>query len=195
MRPDPAPAIRDFATIQKVLLTLAVGTVLAFPCHAGTVSIGPSIGFDMYSANGSSSIVIAAPAGNDLLFGGLKPGLRLGLRDATGQNTVFTDLSMVAFSGSGFSLHTFSGTLNYARAFREGSSPYITGGLGFSNYGGDGYSETAFLVGGGVGFRKELGHGNGAVRLEGRYDRASSADFSVPLNILGLRVGFDLDLM
>ena len=179
---------------RSIPVALALAAVLALPCHAATVSIGPSIGFDMYSANGSSSVVIAAPAGSDVLFGGLRPGLRVGVRDATGQNTVFTDLSMVAFSGSGVSLHSVSGTLNYAYAFREGTSPYVTGGLGFANFGGDGYSETTTLLGGGVGMRQVLGHGHGAVRIEGRYDRASSADSSVPLNILGLRVGFDLDL-
>ena len=187
--------VRHTRSMKTISAALVIGIMFAIPSHAATVSIGPSIGFDMYSANGSSSIVIAAPAGNDLLFGGLKPGLRLGVRDATGRNTVFTDLSMVTFSGSGLSLHTFSGTLNYAYAFREGSSPYVTAGLGFSNYGGDGYSETATLVGGGVGMRQVLGHGHGAIRIEGRYDRASSQDFSEPLNILGLRVGFDLDLM
>jgi hypothetical protein len=180
--------------MRQVASVLVLGIVLAIPSHAATLSIGPSVGLDIYSASGSSTLIVTAPAGGDALFGGLKPGLRLAIRDETGRHTVFTDVSMVSLSGSGSSLHVLSGTINYAHAFREGTSPYVTGGLGFANVGYDGYSETATMFGGGVGGRFVLGHGHGAVRLEARYDRADSPEFSEPLNILGLRVGFDLDL-
>ena len=180
--------------MRKIAATLVIGIVLAVPSHAATLSIGPSVGFDLYSANGSTSVIVSAPTGSDFLFGSLKPGLRIGVRDATGRNTVFTDVSLMAFSNSGSTLHMFSGTLNYARAFREGTSPYVTAGIGFSNLGGEGSSETITLVGGGVGVRHPLEHGHGAIRLEGRYDRADSGDFSEPLNIIGVRLGFDLDL-
>ncbi len=190
---DPRPS-RHTRSMMKISAALVVGIVLALPCHAATVTIGPSVGFDVYSSNGNSTVIVTAPDGSDALLGGLKPGLRVGVRDATGMNTVFTDVSLMAISSSGSTLHTFSGTINYAHAFHDGTSPYVTGGIGFANFGGDGYSETATMFGGGVGQRLVLGHGHGAVRLEARYDRATSNDFSVPLNILGLRVGFDLDL-
>jgi hypothetical protein len=180
--------------MKKFAPVLVIGIALAIPSHAATLSIGPSVGFDVYSASGSSLVVVSAPVGSDVIIGGLRPGLRLGLRDATGQHTAFTDVSMMSLSGSGSTWSSFSGTINYAYAFREGTSPYITAGIGFANTSFDNDSETATMIGGGVGVRRALGHGHGAVRLEGRYDRADSQSFSEPVNILGMRVGFDLDL-
>ena len=98
----------------KIVPALVIGVVLALPCHAATLGIGPSVGFDEYGSQGESFMVITAPGGTDVLFGGLKPGLRLALRDATTHHTIFTDVSLMVYSGSGTSLHAFSGTLNYA---------------------------------------------------------------------------------
>ena len=100
----------------------------------------------------------------------------------------------MALSGAGTSLHVVSCTLNYAFAFKTGSSPYVTAGLGFANLGSDGASETITLLGVGLGGRHRLGHDHGAIRVEARYDRAKPEQPSDPVNVVGVRVGFDLDL-
>ena len=178
-----------------VLALCLAGPVLdGSPAQAATWTIGPSIGFDVYSASGGSSVVLSAPSGAEQLLGGFRPGLRVGARDASERHLVFADLGALSLTGTGSSFQAVSGTINYAHAFMAGSSPYVTAGVGFSYVGVDGSSEVATLMGLGLGMRQRLGHGHGAIRVEGRYDRASNPDFVEPLNILGVRVGFDLDL-
>ncbi len=179
---------------MRVSLLVFVMTLFALPCHAMTWTIGPGIGFDVYSASGESFLVVAAPSGTDILFGGFRPGLRIGAWDVNLRNQVFTDVSFMSYSGSGLTLHAFSGTFNYAYAFKSGSSPYLTAGIGFANFGGDGSSDTATMFGVGVGGRHRLSHGHGGIRIEARYDRADAPQFVEPINIVGVRFGFDLDL-
>ena len=176
-----------------VLVTLSLG--LAVTARAATWSIGPSIGFDVMSSNGSSLAVLAAPSGSDAFVFGARPGLRTGFTGESQHHQLFFDTGLVALSGSGSSLLVMSGTINYAYFFHSGSSPYVTLGLGGTYLGFDSSSEVLTLYGLGLGGRHRLGHGHGAIRLEARYDRATSPDaFSDPLNILGVRIGFDLDL-
>ena len=68
---------------------------------------------------------------------------------------------------------------------------WLTLGLGFSRISFEGDSQTSVLYGGGVGIRERLRHGHGSVRI----DRADSQEsYSEPVNIIGVHVGFDLDL-
>lgn len=177
---------------RNVVTMFAFLAVLAVPSHAATWSIGPSLGFDILKqGSGDAVMVLAVPSGTDLaLVGGVRPGLRLGLRDRTNQHQVFTDLGIMTIAGGGSTFNVTSASLNYA----IGRAPYFTAGFGFVSFGGDGSNETISTVGFGVGGRHRLAHGKGRVRVEGRYDRADSSGFSEPINIFGARVGFDLDL-
>jgi len=173
----------------------AAALCLALPSHAATWSIGPSMGFDLYTLRGQSYIIVTAPSGTDVLFGGYRPGLRLGAWDQNLRHQVFSDFDVMTYSGSGLTLHALTATINYAYAFGEGSAPYVTAGLGFANLGADGNSDTATMYGLGVGGRHLLSHRGGSIRVEARFDRANPPGaFAEPVNILGMRVGFDLHL-
>jgi hypothetical protein len=176
---------------RDVFMMLAMLAVFALPARAATWSIGPSLGFDIYKGAGDAVFVLAVPSGTDLAFGGgLRPGLRLALRDRTNQHQVFSDFGITTIAGGGFSANVTAASLNYA----IGRAPYFTFGLGFLNFSGDISGETVTTIGFGVGGRHRLAHGHGRVRVEGRYDRADASGFSEPINIIGVRVGFDLDL-
>jgi len=183
---------------RSIGLAAALALGFAIPARAATWTIGPSVGFDVYSSSlsstGQSTFIFSAPSGGEQLLGGLRPGLRVGAWDESERHQVFADVGALMLSASGSSFHVVSSTINYAYAFRAGSSPYLTAGVGFSTAGADGNSETATLMGLGLGMRQRLGHGHGAIRIEGRYDRATPEQSSESLNILGVRVGFDLDL-
>ena len=179
---------------RNVVTLFAILVAFAIPARAATWSIGPSVGFDIYKGSGDALLVVSAPAGTDLLFGGVKPGLRLGLRDRTGHQQVFSDMGITSVTGGGVTLHTTSASLNYAYAFRSGSSPYVTAGFGFTSFGADGSSESITTVGFGFGGRNRLRHGHGAIRVEARYDHADLPSGIDPVHIVGVRVGFDLDL-
>jgi hypothetical protein len=180
--------------ISPALLVVAF-LAAAHPSGAATWSIGPSIAFEVMSSGGEVLAMIAAPSGTDLTTFGAKPGLRLGVTGESQQHQLFFDTGLLVVSGSGGTLHVVSGTVNYAYFFRPGSSPYVTAGFGGSNLGFDTYSEGLTYYGLGLGGRHRLGHGHGAIRVEARFDRATSAEaFTDALHIVGVRVGFDLDL-
>jgi hypothetical protein len=175
--------------IVVTMLGILVG--FAAPSRAATWSIGPNLGFDVYKqGSGDALLILSVPSGAAIELSGVRPGLRLGLRDRTNQHQVFSDLGIITLAGSGFSLNVTSASLNYA----IGRAPYLTVGFGFTSIGGDVSSETITTIGFGVGGRHRLAHGHGRVRVEGRYDRADASGWSDPANILGVRVGFDLDL-
>ena len=176
---------------RNIVTMLAVLVVFAVPSRAATWSIGPNLGFDIYKGSGDAILVLAVPSSADLILGGgIRPGLRIGLRDKTNQHQVYTDFGIMTVAGSGFTLNSTAASLNYA----IGRAPYFTIGFGFSTIGGDIPSQTITPVGFGVGGRHRLAHGKGRVRVEGRYDRADSSDFTEAVNIFGVRIGFDLDL-
>jgi len=174
------------------MLAILVVSVSALPARAATWSIGPNLGFDMYKqGSGDAVLSLSVPSGMDVAFtGGIHPGLRLGLRDKTNQHQVYSDFGIMTVAGSGFTVNVTSASINYA----IGRAPYFTAGFGFTSFGGDVSSETVTSFGFGVGGRHRLAHGKGRVRVEGRYDRADSADFGDPINVFGVRMGFDLDL-
>ena len=177
---------------RNVVTMLAILVAFAVPSQAATWSIGPNLGFDVYKqGSGDAILVLAVPSGTDLVLGsGIRPGLRIGLRDRTNQHQVFTDFGITTIATSGFNLNATSASINYA----IGRAPYFTVGIGFTTFGGDVSSETITTVGFGVGGRHRIAQGHGRVRVEGRYDRADASGWSDPANIFGVRVGFDLDL-
>jgi len=177
---------------RTIVTILAMLVVFAVPSRAATWSIGPNLGFDIYKGSGDAVLVLAIPSGTDLSFSlsGIRPGLRLGLRDRTNQHQVFSDLGIMTVASGGSSFNATSASLNYA----IGRAPYATFGFGFTTIGGGGFSETITTVGFGIGGRHRLAHGHGRVRVEGRYDRAAGTTTSDPASIIGIRIGFDMDL-
>ena len=82
--------------------------------------------------------------------------------------------------------HTF-----FARA---SNAAFANAGAGIYHEGGVAQSTTTAMYGGGIGMRHMVGQQKGAVRVELRLDRLrSNDDLGRPaLNVLGLRLGFDL---
>jgi len=179
----------------RSLVVLSALWCFVAPARAGTWQIGPSIGMDMITASGSTLTTVSAPVGSEILLAGLRPGLRIGSWDTSMRNEVFLDTGFVLFSDSGENIWTASNTLNFAHAFGSRSAPYITMGVGFSTVSYDRQTEHSVLYGIGVGLRQRLRHGHGSIRTELRFDRSDSQEaFSEPANIVGVHVGFDLDL-
>ena len=168
----------------------------AAPVRASTWSIGACAGFDIVTAGaGSSVLVLGAPVGNEFTTAGVHPGLRIGRWDAGQHHQVFADLGLLSLSGTGFTLHSTAATINYAYAFRSGTSPYLTAGVGFARLAGQYSSASSTLLGAGFGGRQRLAHDHGALRVEARYDHTgSNREYPKPLNTIGVRFGFDLDL-
>ena len=104
--------------------------VLAVPAGAATWCIGPNLGFDILSAKGSSTSVVSVPGGGELVTAGVRPGLRIGAWDPALRNEWFSDVSLLVVSGTGSTSYTTAFTLNHAYAFRSGSAPYFTVGVG-----------------------------------------------------------------
>lgn len=176
---------------RNVVTMLAILVVFAAPSRAATWSIGPSMGFDIYKqGSGDAVLILGVPSGTAIELSGIRPGIRLGLRDRTNQHQVFSDLGITTIAASGFNFNVTAASINYA----FGRAPYLTFGFGFVGVGGDLGQTTITTAGIGVGGRHRLAHGHGRVRVEGRYDIANSSDWADAANIIGMRVGFDLDL-
>lgn len=179
-------------SVRVIMLLL----LFAAPVRASTWSIGACAGFDILdSRSGSPVLVLGAPVGNEFTTTGVHPGLRVGAWDATQHHQVFADLGFLSLLGEGVTINSTAATINYAYAFRTGTSPYLTAGVGFARLAGEYSSASSMLVGGGFGARHRLAHGHGALRVEARYDHTGSrGEFQEPLNTIGVRFGFDLDL-
>lgn len=178
-------------------LWLAIALLLLAPGASAETrwSIGPSIGFDMTTTEGQTIGILGAPAGPSLFALGAVPGLRIGAAGESQRHAVFLDTGYQVLSSAGSSLHVMSGTVNYAYYFGSGTAPYVTAGGGFTHVGFDATSWTLALYGGGAGIRHRLAHGHGAIRLEASYHHAANFEEpSSPLDTIGIRVGFDLDL-
>lgn len=181
-------SLRWSALLSAMLLAAA-------PAGAGTWQIGPSIGMDLLKTSETSTTVVSAPAGSELLLAGVRPGLRIGGWDSGLRNELFLDTSLQFIAYERNTLWVTSNTLNFAHAFGPRSAPYLTFGAGFSRISDGSTSETSTLYGGGLGLRERLRHGHGSIRTELRIDRADANEaFSEPVTIIGVHVGFDLDL-
>ena len=179
----------------RSLLLLSSLALSAAPARAGTWQIGPSIGMEVIHTGGISTTVLAVPTGSELLLAGLRPGLRIGGWDRALRNEVFLDTSLQFISYENNTLSVTSNTLNFAHAFGPRSAPYVTFGAGFSRFSDGESSSTSTLFGGGLGLRERLRHGHGSIRTELRLDRAIPSErFADDVTIVGVHVGFDLDL-
>ncbi len=177
------------------LLVLSSLTLVTVPTHAA--SIGANFGFTHYlPSSGDGLSVIGIP--NTGTLGLFAPGLRVTQPiGASGQQWLVFDGGLTTMSASGNSLHMLGLLIGYQYAFSDAeSSPYVTVGVGLNSVGGSGLSSVGNAVlGGGLGVRRRLPHGNGALRAELHVDHELDSDnTSASLTAIGLKLGFDLDL-
>ena len=187
---------------MRLLLVSLVTLLLVSPAQAlatsgrGTWTVGPNLGFRVVSPSGggNSLFAIGWPSGSELVFGGVQPGFRLGYVTPGGGSDVFLDTGLSYVSSSGSSFYSVLNTLNFQLNFAQAAetTPYATAGGGVAILGFDGTSETHALVGLGVGIRRSVSDGHGAVRSEFRYDHLSGASGGDGANSFGVKIGVDL---
>lgn len=163
---------------------------------AGTWSLGPNIGLSVLSSQNSSQTVFAWP-GNSI---GFMPGLRVGFLRRGAPTEFFVDTGLTYESSNGSSLRILQATGNVQFNLTRGSSSgaYMAAGLGFwsvnEGSGNSSTSSTVPSIGAGLGVRRVLRHGHGAVRGEMRLDhyfedQGAGID---AFNAMYVKLGFDL---
>jgi len=183
---------RSFAALALLASTLLVPA----SGHAVTM-VGTNFGLSvlMPPDGGDDLIAIAAPGQAGTLVPGLIPGLRIGA--SSGPHEGFLDLAISLLSASGTSITNVTAMANYQANFSPASlvSPYVTAGFGVVHVSYESESETSPVVGGGVGMRRTLGNGHGAVRFEVRADHFFESDQAlIEGTAIGFKLGFDLYL-
>ena len=175
------------------LVLVAVAPVCAM---AATWSIGPNIGFAMLSGQNENQTVIAWPGD----VSGYMPGLRIGYFKKGAPTEFFVDTGLSYFSSGGNSFRVLQGTANmqFNLARRSSTGAYAALGVGFWSLSeGSGNTTTSSSVpsmGAGLGFRRVLRSGHGALRGEMRLDHYFS-DSNAGLdafNSMSFKFGFDL---
>lgn len=154
--------------------------------------LGMDLGLSIVNPETSTeNITVVAWPSNVMEF---LPAFRFGVAFGGSQeHEVFAKTGFVSESTGGHSVSLLSLTGNYQYAFPvQGSvSPYLTAGGGLVSI-SDGNSDQSALLGGGVGARFRVADGNGALRLEGRYDHVSQGDHLDAAGVISLLFGFDL---
>ena len=175
-----------------VLIVAAVPATAA----AGTWTLGPNIGLSVLSSQNSSQTVFAWP-GSSI---GFMPGLRVGFlkRGAPTEFFVDTGLTYESSNGSSMRILQATGNMQFNLSRRSSSGAYLAAGLGFWSINeGSGNSSTSTTVpsiGAGLGVRRVLRHGHGAVRGEMRLDHYFEDQGAglEAFNAMYVKLGFDL---
>jgi hypothetical protein len=185
---------------MKIVRLAALMLLTAAPLQAaepatGAWTLGANFGVSVlsFSAGGDNFTGFNVPSGSGLFNASIQPGMKVGYEMASGTSDIFLDLGInYANYGGGDSFYSYILTGNYQFNFSpaEVTSLYGTLGGGFHVIGGSGSSESDPLVGLGVGLRKKVADGHGAVRGEVRYDRMINGDDSI--NSFALKLGVDL---
>jgi len=181
---------------------LLLSLVLVTPVEAaeatggGAWTIGPNFGFSVVSASGGGGSIVALgwPSGGGLFLGGVQPGLRVGYVTPAGGSDIYLDTGVNYASSAGSSVYSVMNTVNFQVNFarRSDITPYVTAGAGFALTGFSDYSETHALFGLGVGMRRMVSDGHGAVRSEFRFDRLGGSNRESGLNSFAVKIGVDL---
>ena len=175
--------------------------VAAFPLSAaaGTWTLGPNFGISVLSNQNVSQTVVVWPG--DVV--GFMPGLRVGYLDRRSSAEFFVDTGLSYESSNGASSRIFqaSGNIQFKLSRGATSGAYANAGIGFwslnEDDGSSGPSNTTTTVpsiGAGLGLRRVLRHGHGALRAEMRLDhyfQDQGAGIDA-FNSFGLKLGFDL---
>jgi hypothetical protein len=178
-----------------VLGLLLVATVPG-SAVAAVWSLGPNIGFSILSGQNSSQTVIAWPGD----VSGYMPGLRIGYFRKGAPTEFFLDTGLSYLGSNGNSFRVLQGTANmqFNLNRRSSNGAYLAGGIGFWSVAqGTGNTTTSTTVpsmGGGLGLRRVLRSGHGAVRGEMRLDhyfQDQNAGLDA-FNAMSFKFGFDL---
>lgn len=168
-------------------MTLIMLSAITIPSVSSAgMSLGANVTAAQFGNANDHSFALSAPSSP--LFG-IQPGLRIGFPNPSGLDETYFDTGLLMVE----SYTLWSVTVNYQRALaRQPTAPYVTVGGGFQSYGGFVGFEAYPVFGGGFGVRHILGHRQGAIRAELRYDRLHVTEESEDLSSIGLKLGFDL---
>lgn len=195
---------------EKRVLIVALVCALGFgglvpsmvaPARAGGMLVGTHMGFTHFSPEDDDGLSVFAFPAQASFFGTFQPGLRIGgFLDDTGRHEIFVDSGVMLLSSDGRSINIFQLMGGYQHFFGTGDlSPFVDVGVGILHLGDDDDSINAMVVGGGLGVRRTLAHGHGAVRAELHVDhqfegKDNGAVAIEAINAFGLKLGFDLYL-
>lgn len=185
-------------TVLALMSWMALSLVTA-RADAGAI-VGANFGVSILIPEESEDelVTIAIPGQSGTLAPGLIPGLRIGGRSGEGVHEAYVDVAFSLWSVSSTTITNTIVTANYQAnlAPRSAVCPYVTLGGGLVNVSYEGDSESTSLVGVGVGLRRTLDNGHGAVRFEARGDHLFGNDEEflefLEGNALAFKVGFDL---
>lgn len=188
-----------------LIATLALMTLGAREAAAMNWSVGANLGYstvmpaDKYDAENLN--YIAWPNSD------FSPGMRFGFTGENPAHEVFIDTGLRLFSTGDLSSRDLilSGNFQYNFGSSGSNHPFVTGGLGVyvSGLKNDDpliaidESATSVIYGLGVGMRHKMGHGNGTMRAELRFDRMAEGEDGTSIvipeaTIITFRLGFDL---
>jgi hypothetical protein len=165
------------------------------PAAAGTMTLGPNFGISVLSNQNANQTIVVWPG--DVV--GFMPGLRIGFLDRRSSAEFFVDtgLSYESSSGSSSRILQASGNIQF-KLSRASTGAFMNAGVGFwslnEDFGSASTTATVPSLGAGLGVRRVLRHGHGAVRAEMRLDhyfqdQGAGVD---AFNSVGLKFGFDL---
>lgn len=177
--------------MKRALWTAPLILLMATPARAD-VSLGANFG-------GTVSFREGVPGGRFALGWpyshasglGATPGIRFGFTGGAGRHEGYIDSTFAFYSRSGDHVALITGNYQYNFEGRANTF-FVTGGGGPLFFGNDTYSATAFMFGGGVGFRQRIADGHGTMREELRLDFIPSTRAYPQTVMVGIKLGFDL---
>ena len=179
------------ALVALAVITLAPAALRAGEPEDRKAEIGVGIvGLSVYSQEGETITTLGAPGSTFFM-----PGTVYASFFVTRRLALEPQLGVVYFSGDDSSFHiaTFAGQVGYFFKGRERPSPYVFGRGSLTNVGGEGESDTASSLGGGLGYRLPLG-GRALLRFEGRYDHRFEQDFDSGADTFSVSVSLGIAL-
>ncbi len=189
--------------LRVVVLAALVLVALTTTARAQGLFLGSNLGLYWYQNEDGDALTSLSWPGTASL-GAFQPGLRLGWSlDPAHRQAVYVDtgLSFTSIEGDDHSTTFLQLSGNYQYAFSDAAAaPFVNVGLGLHHMAYEGESLTPFVLGAGVGIRRMLEHGHGALRAEVRLDRQLEAErergsftlHSPALTGFTVRFGYDL---
>jgi hypothetical protein len=186
--------MRRIEAIAIVAALSAVGLADDVRAAARILTLGSSLGLDVYSQEGSSSLfVFSTTPGSPFLLPVAEPGLRIGVVLPGERVELAAQVGATVIGSEGESMHALGGTLegNYCFAGDAEVKPYAGMHVGASRLGFDGGTTGLTNVGVQFGARRMVAAGHGAVRFELR-GSLLQGDGDSSLRDLGARFGYEI---
>lgn len=182
--------------MSKPFVVVVIGALLA-PANApaSSWSIGSHLGLSAIHSSvegAGTSTVLAWPA-TALTY---QPGIRIAFGDSTHRRDLLVDSGLFFIDEAGSSYRVFLASFGYQRCLgsQGPTTPFANVAIGLFHEGGAGQASIAGSLGVGVGVRRTVGAGHGALRAEGRFDwlMRDTTTGRPALKMYGIRLGFDL---